>query len=172
MRAVVVADTHLRPGSRRGLPDAALAQLEQADVVLHAGDVVTGHLLEALEGYAPTWAVLGNNDHDLAGVLPETRMLDLAGVRVGMIHDSGPRKGREARLRRRFPDADLVVFGHSHIPWNAPGLDGQWLLNPGSPTQRRSQPHHTVATVDLADGRIVTTEIVVVDPPCVETGRR
>jgi putative phosphoesterase len=133
-------------------------------VVLHAGDVVTGHLLEALEGYAPTWAVLGNNDHDLAGVLPETRVLDLAGVRVGMIHDSGPRKGREARLRRRFPDADLVVFGHSHIPWNAPGLDGQWLLNPGSPTQRRAQPHHTVATVDLADGRIVATEIVVVDP--------
>jgi putative phosphoesterase len=170
MRAVVLADTHLRPGSRRGLSNAALAQLEQADVVLHAGDVVTGHLLEALEGYAPTWAVLGNNDHDLAGVLPETRMLDLAGVRVGMIHDSGPRKGREARLRRRFPDADLVVFGHSHIPWNAPGLDGQWLLNPGSPTQRRSQPHHTVATVDLAAGRIVGAEIVVVDPP--GTGRR
>jgi putative phosphoesterase len=172
MRAVVLADTHLHPGSRRGLPDAALAQLEQADVVLHAGDVVTADLIEALERYAPTWAVLGNNDHDLAGVLPETRMLDLAGVRVGMIHDSGPRKGREARLRRRFPDADLVVFGHSHIPWNAPGLDGQWLLNPGSPTQRRSQPHHTVATVDLADGRIVATDIVVVDPPGGATGRR
>jgi putative phosphoesterase len=165
MRAVVLADTHLHPRSRRGLPDAALAQLEQADLVLHAGDVVTGELLEALERYAPTWAVLGNNDHELAGLLPETRMLDLAGVRVGMIHDSGPRKGREARLRRRFPDADLVVFGHSHIPWDARGLDGQWLLNPGSPTQRRSQPHHTVATVDLADGRIVATEIVVVDSP-------
>ena len=165
MRAVVLADTHLHPGSRRALPDAALAHLEQADVVLHAGDVVTGHLLEWLETYAPTYAVLGNNDHELVGRLPETLVLDLAGVRVGMIHDSGPRRGREARLRRRFPDADLVVFGHSHIPWNAPGLEGQWLINPGSPIQRRSQPHHTVATVDLAEGRIVATDIVVVDPP-------
>ncbi|HEV2766635.1 MAG TPA: metallophosphoesterase family protein [Acidimicrobiales bacterium] len=172
MRAVVLADTHLHPGSRRGLPDAALAQLEEADVVLHAGDVVTRHLLEELGTYAPTSAVLGNNDHDLVGHLPETLVLDLAGVRVGMIHDSGPRRGREARLRRRFPDANLVVFGHSHIPWNAPGLEGQWLLNPGSPTQRRSQPHHTVAIVDLAEGRIVATDIVVVDPPGTSSEKR
>lgn len=156
----MLADTHLHPGSRRRLPAGAVAELERADAVLHAGDVVTADLLEQLGAYAPTTAVLGNNDAALAGVLAERVILDLEGVRVAMVHDSGPRRGREARLRRAFPDADLVVFGHSHIPWNAPGLDGQWLLNPGSPTQKRSQPVPTVAIADLDGGRIVSTEIV------------
>ena len=162
MRIVALADTHMRSGSRRRLPAAALAELERADVVLHAGDIVTGDLLEHLGSYAPTVAVLGNNDDELGGSLPERRVLELGGVRVGMVHDSGPRRGREARLRRTFPDADLVVFGHSHIPWNAAGVDGQWLLNPGSPTERRSQPHHTLATLDLAAGKIVDVQIMVV----------
>lgn len=162
MRIVALADTHMRPGSRRRLPAAALAELERADVVLHAGDIVTGDLLEHLGSYAPTVAVLGNNDDELVGSLPERRVLELGGVRVGMVHDSGPRRGREARLRRTFPDADLVVFGHSHIPWNAAGVDGQWLLNPGSPTERRSQPNHTLATLDLAAGKIVDVQIMVV----------
>ncbi|MBW3641487.1 MAG: metallophosphatase family protein [Actinobacteria bacterium] len=160
MRVVVLADTHLRRGSPRGLPPVALAELAKADVVLHAGDIVTGDVLEALAATAPTHAVLGNNDTELVGVLPERLVLELAGVKVGMVHDSGPRKGREARLRRNFPDADLVVFGHSHIPWNAPGVDGQWLLNPGSPTQRRSQPRPTIATLELADGRIDHPRII------------
>lgn len=98
-------------------------------------------------------------DTDLVGVLPETVELDLAGVRIALLHDSGPRRGREARLHRRFPDADLVVFGHSHIPWDAPGIDGQRLFNPGSATQRRRQPHRTVGRVRLAKGRL-RTEIV------------
>jgi putative phosphoesterase len=162
MRVVVLADTHLRAGSRRGLPARAQAELARADVVLHAGDIIDGAVLEELRALAPTYAVLGNNDHDLVGVLAERLELTLAGVAVAMVHDSGPRKGREARLHRTFPAADLVVFGHSHIPWNAPGLDGQWLLNPGSPTQRRAQPHPTLATMDLAEGRIQCTEIVTV----------
>ncbi len=160
MKVVVLADTHLRRGSPRGLPPVALAELATADVVLHAGDIVTGDVLEALAATAPTHAVLGNNDTELVGALPEQLVLELAGVKVGMVHDSGPRKGREARLRRNFPHADLVVFGHSHIPWNAPGVDGQWLLNPGSPTQRRSQPRPTIATLELSDGRIDHPRII------------
>ncbi|MBW3610865.1 MAG: metallophosphatase family protein [Actinobacteria bacterium] len=162
MRVVVLADTHLRASSRRRLPPRVLAELAHAEVVLHAGDIVDDSLLQELATFAPTHAVLGNNDHDLVGALPERLELSLAGVAVGMVHDSGPRRGREARLRRAFPSADLVVYGHSHIPWDAPGLDGQRLLNPGSPTQRRSQPHPTIAVVDLADGRIRHSEIVVV----------
>ena len=163
MRAVVLADTHLRPGSRRRLPQRVLEELQRADVVLHAGDILTGDVLELLAGYAPVHAVLGNNDRDLVGVLPERLELDLEGLAVGMVHDSGPRRGRERRLRRAFPQADLVVFGHSHIPWNAAGLDGQWLLNPGSPTDKRSQPHPTLATVEMRGGHILAAEIVEVD---------
>lgn len=159
----MVADTHIRSGSTRRLPDAARAELARADLILHAGDIVSGEVLDDLRTLAPVSAVLGNNDVDLAGVLPEQVVLDLEGVRLAMVHDSGPRTGREGRLRRRFPDADLVVFGHSHIPWDAAGLDGQWLLNPGSPTDKRRQPHRTLATVDLADGRVRRTEVVVLD---------
>lgn len=163
MRVVVLADTHLRDGQAARLTPAALREVAAADVVLHAGDVTEpGHLAE-LSAVAPTHAVLGNNDLALAGRLPETLELTLAGVRVAMVHDSGPRAGREGRLRRLFPDADVVVFGHSHIPWNAPGLDGQLLFNPGSPTQRRMQPHKTLGVLDLDDGRIVRAEVVVVD---------
>jgi uncharacterized protein len=163
VRAVVLADTHLRRGSSRRLPGPALAELEHADVVLHAGDLVVPEVLDQLRGAGPVHAVLGNNDTELVGVLPEELVLDLDGVRVAMVHDSGPRAGREARLRRRFPDADVVVFGHSHIPWDAPGSDGQWLLNPGSPTERRRQPHRTVATLDVSEGRVLATRIVDVD---------
>ena len=165
MRIVALSDTHLRDTTARRLPPAAVAELERADVILHAGDVVEPGLLDELAAFGPLHAVLGNNDTALAGHLPEVVELDLEGVRVGMIHDAGPRAGREARMRRRFPDADLVVFGHSHIPWDAPGADGQRLLNPGSATQRRSQPHHTVGVVEVLDGRIARTEIVVVDRP-------
>src|SRR5438270_7681733 len=126
-----LADTPIRRNSARRLPAALYAALERADLVLHAGDVVTGAVLEELGGYAPTLAVLGNNDGELAGRLPEQRSFTVEGLRVAMVHDSGPRQGREGRLRRRFPTADVVVFGHSHVPVDAPGLDGQWLFNPG-----------------------------------------
>ena len=162
---VVLADTHLRPGRPRRLPDAAYAALAGADVILHAGDIVTAEVLDELSGFAPTYAVLGNNDVDPAlSHLPETRLEVVEGVRIGMVHDSGPRAGREARLRRRFPDADVVVFGHSHIPWNERGVDGQLLFNPGSPTERRRQPHATIGLLDLRRGAVVGHEIVVVGP--------
>ena len=92
-------------------------------------------------------------------MLPEVLELDLDGVRVGMVHDSGDASGRARRMRRKFPDTDVVVFGHSHIPWLEPGVDGQLLLNPGSPTDRRRQPVHTLATFDIEDGRVVNAAI-------------
>lgn len=163
MKAVVLADTHVRDAGGSRLPDSAWALVRSADVVLHAGDVVEPGLLAELRVDGPVHAVLGNNDDALRRVLPETVVLELGGVRVAMLHDSGPRTGREGRMRRRFPDADVVVFGHSHIPWNAEGLDGQLLFNPGSATQRRRQPHRTAGILELVDGRVRRAEIVVVD---------
>ena len=115
---VVLADTHIRRGSRRRLADSVLAELERADVVLHAGDLLVPELLDELSGFAPVHAVLGNNDHELVGCLPEQLVVDIDGVRIAMVHDSGARAGRAGRLHRRFPDAAVVVFGHSHLPVN------------------------------------------------------
>ena len=158
---VVLADTHIRRTGTRVLPDAAYAHLEQADVILHAGDVLVGEVLDELGGFAPVHAVLGNNDAELFGVLPETQLLEIDGVRIAMVHDSGPAQGRAGRMYRRFPDADVVVFGHSHIPWDDSGVDSQLLFNPGSPTERRSQPHHTLGTLNIRSegqdgGRVVS----------------
>jgi uncharacterized protein len=164
VRVVVIADTHLRRSwPNRRLPTAARRELATADVILHAGDITQAEHLEELATYAPVHAVLGNNDPELIGVLPETLELELAGVRVAMIHDSGPARGRDARLHARFPAADVVVFGHSHIPWNAEGLDGQLLFNPGSPTERRRQPHRTIGLLELGGGRVRAARIVPVD---------
>lgn len=162
MRVVVLADTHIRPGGRRRLPDAVYDLLDDAEAILHAGDVLVEDLLHELGGFAPVFAVLGNNDVELGGRLPEERVEVLGGVTVGMIHDSGPSAGRAARMHRRFPGADLVVYGHSHIPYDGPGLDGQWLFNPGSPTDRRAQPNHTVGLLDLDGGLIAHHEIRIV----------
>jgi putative phosphoesterase len=151
MRLVVVADTHIPNGSGRDLPDSVWRAVARADGVLHAGDVVGGELLDRLAERAPTWAVLGNNDVGLEGRLPETIELDLEGVRVAMVHDSGARAGRETRMARRFPAADVVVFGHSHIPVST-RTDRQLLFNPGSPTQRRRQPRPTYGELVLRDG--------------------
>ncbi len=152
---VVLADTHLRRGGRRRLPDTAYAHLESADLILHAGDILVADVLDELAGFAPVHAVLGNNDVELAGLLPEELVVDVDGVRVGMVHDSGQAAGRAGRMRRRFPDTAVVVFGHSHIPWDAEGVGGQLLFNPGSPTERRRQPVHTLGTFDLDDGRVI-----------------
>jgi putative phosphoesterase len=162
-RVVVLADTHLRPGRNARLPDAAYAELAGADLVLHAGDVVTADLLHELGGFAPTRAVLGNNDIGLTGVLPETDVVDVDGVRIAMIHDAGPRAGRDRRMKRRFPDADVVVFGHSHVPWNDTGFEGQVLFNPGSAVDRRMQPHRTLGVLDVRDGRVRDRRIVTLD---------
>lgn len=163
-RALVLSDTHIRDGALRRLPPAVVALAEQADVVVHAGDVVGAQLLEELRALAPLHAVLGNNDVELRGLLPETLTLDLDGVAVAVVHDSGPTAGRAGRMRRRFPGADVVVFGHSHIPLDLEGVDGQRLLNPGSPTQRRAQPDHTIGLLEGVDGRLVRHEVVRLDP--------
>jgi len=160
VHAVVLADTHIGHRGARRLPDRVYEALASADVVLHAGDVLVSEVLDELAGFAPVHAVLGNNDRDLLGVLPETLELELGGVRVGMIHDSGARAGRERRMRRRFPDAGVVVFGHSHLPIDAEGEGGQRLFNPGSPTERRMAPTRTFGVLDLADGRLASSAIV------------
>ena len=155
----MLADTHLGADLTK-LPDEVWDEVDAADVVLHAGDVVTHHLLDALGRCGPVHAVLGNNDRDLDSRLPDRLEVDLAGVRVGMVHDAGARSGRERRMRRWFPDAQLVVFGHSHEPVDTVGVDGQRLFNPGSAVQRRRQPRRTIGLLDLADGCIVAHRIV------------
>jgi putative phosphoesterase len=159
VRALVLADTHIRPGRNRRLPDAVYAAADQADVVLHAGDVVTRDLLDELSGFAPVHAVLGNNDAALVGVLPESDELELGGVRMALVHETGPTKGRPARVKRRFPRAAIVIYGHSHQPDDSVGVDGQRLFNPGSPTERRRAPFRTYGWLELDAGRIATHEI-------------
>lgn len=139
------------------------AWLRQADLILHAGDVCTAAVLDELAQFAPVTAVAGNNDGpDVAAWgAPQTARLTVEGLRVAMIHDSGPAAGRLARLRVRFGDAGLVVFGHSHIPLDAASADGGFrIFNPGSPTDRRRQPHGTLGVLDIADGRIAGARIV------------
>ena len=157
-RIAVLADTHLHDTSARDLPERAWAEIDAADLVLHAGDVTTADLLDRIAARTPVVAVLGNNDVGLDH-LPERWSATIDGVTVAMVHDSGTTKGRENRMRRWFPDADVVVFGHSHAPVDTEGTDGQRLLNPGSPTQRRRQPVHTMAVLTLDEGR-TTTEML------------
>jgi putative phosphoesterase len=142
------------------LPGAVLDELATVDLVLHAGDVTNRALLDDLAAHAPVEAVLGNNDDATLADLPERVTLELGGVQVAMVHDSGARKGRENRMRRWFPDADVVVFGHSHDPVDAEGVDGQRLFNPGSPTQRRRQPQASFGLLEIDGGRLSRHEIV------------
>jgi putative phosphoesterase len=138
--------------------------LRGADLILHAGDVCTAAVLDELCEYAPVHAVLGNNDgQDVAHWgAPDTLELDLAGLPVAMVHDSGQAAGRIGRMRRRFPAARLVVFGHSHIPLDQAG-DGLRIFNPGSPTDRRRQPHGTLGLLEIEDGDLVSARIIAVD---------
>lgn len=135
--------------------------LRDADLILHAGDVCVSSVLDELSAYAPVRAVRGNNDGpDVAAWgAPETLEFDLAGLAVAMVHDSGPAKGRTARMRRRFPGAELVVFGHSHIPMDVTG-DGVRVFNPGSPTDRRRRPHGTIGLLRLEEARLVEARII------------
>jgi len=156
-RVAVLADTHI-PGRARDLPPGAWRIVEQSDMVVHAGDVVTPRLLERLAAVAPVHAVCGNNDWPLRDVLPERLLLDVDGVRVGAVHDSGHATGRRGRLRAMFPDARVVVFGHSHVPLLEDDGD-LLLLNPGSPTDRRRMPTFTLATLECVAGAC-TAQIV------------
>jgi uncharacterized protein len=135
---------------------------DEADAVLHAGDLTDLAVVDELSKRAQVHVVLGNNDRGIE--LPGAMVHELGGVAVGMIHDSGPRTGRAARMARMFPSSRVVVFGHSHDPLLEETEHGQLLVNPGSPTQRRRQPVHTVAWLELADGQVERAEIVPVGP--------
>lgn len=163
VRAVVLADTHA-PRRWRRCPPAVAGYLSETDLILHAGDVCTANVLAELSGYAPVRVVQGNNDGpDVAEWgAQETLDLDLEGLPVAMVHDSGPAARRCARLRRRFPRARLVIVGHSHIPLDQT-CDGVRIFNPGSPTDRRRQPHGTLGLLHIDDGRLVEARIVPVD---------
>ena len=162
MRVVVLSDTHA-PRRWKSCPAPVAGWLRQADVILHAGDVCMADVLHELADYAPVHAVLGNNDGpDVAEWgAPVTLQIELAGIRVAMIHDSGPAAGRLRRMRGAFPAVDLVVFGHSHIPLDDSGA-GLRIFNPGSPTDRRRQPQGTLGVLDIADGELARARIVAV----------
>jgi putative phosphoesterase len=144
------------PRGDRRLPAACLAELRRADLIVHAGDFVALSVLEELRRLAPVEAVYGNMDEPaLRESLPEERVVEVAGARVGVVHIPGPAAGREARLVARFPDCDAVVYGHTHIPQVArAGPEGMWILNPGSPTERRRGPAHSMLVLDVENGEI------------------
>ena len=128
----VISDTHMPRGPRR-LPDSCVERLRTADLILHAGDLMTAEVLAELEGLGPA--------------------VEAAGARLGMVHDAGPARGRLQRLRRRFPEADAVVFGHSHIPLHEEA-EGFQIFNPGSPTERRRQRRHTMGVARVENGAV------------------
>ncbi|MCX2712649.1 metallophosphoesterase family protein [Mycolicibacterium sp. J2] len=155
MRLLLIADTHV-PKRARDMPAAVWAAVDTADVVIHAGDWVSPDLLDQLESRSRRLlACWGNNDGDeLRARLPERADATLHGLRFTVVHETGAAAGRDERMARLYPDTDVLVFGHSHIPWDATASTGLRLLNPGSPTDRRRQPHCTYLTATLADGAL------------------
>jgi putative phosphoesterase len=155
VRVAVIADTHLPRGNRR-LPEQCLDALRAADLILHAGDVTAASVLEELRELGPPVEVVrGNMDEaELQAELPLERVVDAGEARLAMLHVPGPAAGREARLAARFPDAHAVVYGHTHIP-QVERFQHLWILNPGSPTERRRAPTHTMLVLELRGTRIV-----------------
>jgi putative phosphoesterase len=155
MRLAIISDTHM-PRGNRSLPAACVAELRAADAILHAGDFMRIEVLRALEALGPpVHGVHGNvDDHALRAMLPAARVVDAGGARIAMIHDAGQRTGRLLRMRARFKDADAVVFGHSHLPLHERGEDGFQIFNPGSPTERRRAPAHTMGIATVSGGAV------------------
>src|SRR5262249_44353042 len=160
VKAVALADTHA-PRRWRSCPPAVAKHLRETDLILHAGDVCTARVLDELSGYAPVLVVRGNNDGvDVADWGAQEKLeVELAGLAVAMVHDSGQAAGRLLRLRRRFPVARLILFGHSHIPLNEEANSVR-IFNPGSPTDRRRQPHGTMGLLRIEDGALIEARIV------------
>jgi uncharacterized protein len=152
-RLLILADTHI-PKRARDLPPEVWEAVDKADVVLHAGDWVDERLLDELDARARRLVgVCGNNDHGaLRTRLPEVARVEIEGVRLGVVHETGAAKGREERCSAQYADLDVLVFGHSHIPWDTTSATGLRLLNPGSPTDRRRQPYCTYMTAVAAEG--------------------
>ncbi|AOT57289.1 hypothetical protein A4G23_00075 [Streptomyces rubrolavendulae] len=155
-----MSDTHV-PARARAVPSEVLDLVPRVDVVVHAGDWVDTATLDLLEARARRLvAVYGNNDGPaLRARLPEVARAELAGLRLAVVHETGPAAGRERRCAERFPDADLLVFGHSHIPWDSVADGRLLLLNPGSPTDRRRQPHRTYMTATVTGGRLARVRL-------------
>jgi putative phosphoesterase len=165
VRLVVIADTHV-PTRARTLPDRLWRDVDGADLVVHAGDWVDVALLDEVERRAARLiAVWGNNDGPLLrSRLPEVATADLDGLRLAVVHETGGRQGREARCDRLFPDTDVLVFGHSHIPWDTTTPAGMRLLNPGSPTDRRRQPAATYLTARIRHAALHDVRLVRLPP--------
>jgi uncharacterized protein len=162
LRLAIISDTHLPRGSRT-LPGACVERLRAADLILHAGDVATAGVLADLRALGPpVEAVYGNvDDEELRRLLPSARMVTAGGARIAMVHDGGPAHGRLARLQRRFAQTDAVVFGHSHIPLHERDpATGFQIFNPGSPTDRRRQPTHTMGLAQIGDDGALDFELV------------
>ena len=161
MLIAAISDTHL-PRGRRRIPDACRERLAAADLILHAGDIATPEVLHEIEAIGPpVKAVHGNVDSpELRATLPEVLELRTPdGARIAMLHDAGPATRRLERMRARFPEANAVVFGHSHIPLHEE-RDGFQIFNPGSPTDRRRQPRHTMGLARAARGKISFEHVV------------
>ena len=160
MRLLLIADTHL-PKRARDLPAAVWDAVDDADVVIHAGDWVEPELLDALEARSRQLvACWGNNDGDeLRRRLPERADVVLDGVRFTVTHETGASAGRDERMAATYPDTDVLVFGHSHIPWDSTAKSGLRLLNPGSPTDRRRQPHCTYMTAAIDGGKLIHVQL-------------
>jgi putative phosphoesterase len=160
VRLLLIADTHV-PKRARDLPAQVWDEVAAADVVVHAGDWVEPQLLDALDARAARLvACWGNNDGaELRRRLPERADVTLEGVRFTVVHETGASGGREARMAREYPDTDVLVFGHSHIPWDSSTKTGLRLLNPGSPTDRRRQPFCTYMTATVHDGALTDVEL-------------
>ena len=154
MRVAVISDTHLPRGARR-LPDACVELLREADLILHGGDVVAASVLAELRSLGPpVEAVYGNmDDAELKATLPRERVVEAGGARIGMVHIPGPAVRREERLVERFPGCDAVVYGHTHVPQVARHGD-VWILNPGSPTERRRAPERSMLVLEVTGGKI------------------
>ncbi len=158
-RLLLVADTHV-PKRARTLPDAVRHAASEVDLIIHAGDWVTEAVLDELLALGPVLGVWGNNDGpDLRARLPEIARAEVEGVRVAVVHETGASAGREKRMDAAFGDTDLLVFGHSHIPWDTTTPAGMRLLNPGSPTDRRRQPRCTMMTLTLSGGEVRDLEL-------------
>ncbi|MGM7666811.1 metallophosphoesterase family protein [Microbacterium sp. A93] len=169
IRLLLLADTHI-PRRARALPAQVWQAVEEADVVFHAGDWQVPELLDGLQARARHLVgVWGNNDgEELRRRLPETARVEIGGVRFAMTHETGAARGREQRMAAAFPEDDVLIFGHSHIPWDSVAGEetanlGLRLLNPGSPTDRRMQPECTLMTATVRDGRLVEVRLVAVD---------
>ena len=166
IRVAVISDTHM-PGRGRALPQECVARLRRADLVVHAGDWSSMDALALVRGIGrPLVAVHGNVDEPaVRAALPATAEVEVAGLRIGVVHDAGPEAGRLERMRRRFPGAEGVVFGHSHIPLHEMADDGFFILNPGSPTDRRRSPRHSMAEILLAPDAPPAVSFHAVDDP-------